>query len=146
MLRYMISPIIGTGPISDPYRASVRDVANVNTSAVIPTFTSGENLGKPKFRFALCLCATTSIPAIQAVSNALVFPDYNLDGRMDGMEAQARADFVQSVQAYDVDGNGLHFDATHTDGTSYRQVIAAIGQQLEPTFEVDQLEVGEVAQ
>lgn len=146
MLRFMISPVIGLGTLPNPYRAAVQDVQNVNTSAVIPTFTSGETIGQPKFRFALCLCATPSIPAIQSVSNALVFPDYNLDARMDGMEAQTRADFVQSVQAYDLNGQGLHFVATHQDSDSYRQVITALGKQLEPTFEVNQLIVAEVAQ
>jgi hypothetical protein len=145
MLRFMLSPIVGNGTVLNQYRAAVADV-QVNVSAVIPTHTSGENLGHPKFRFALCLVATTSISAIQGVTNSYVFPDYNLDGRMDGMEAEVRTGMLQSVQAYDIDGNGLHFDATHNDADSYRSVIAKIGKQLEPIFEVDQMSCAEVSQ
>lgn len=145
MIRYMISPIIGSGTIDDSYRAAVSDVSNVNTASSIPTHESGPNIGQPKYGFCFCVVATASIPAIAAVSNAYVFPDYNLDGRIDGMESEARTGMVQSVEAYNVDGNGLHLVADHADGDSYRAVINAIGQQLQPGFDVNQFTVGEVA-
>lgn len=145
MLRYMLCPIIGTGTGPDPFRVAVEDLGSVNSAALIPTNNSGPNIGKPKYRFALCQVATPSIPAISAVSNAFVFPDYPLDGRMDGMDADARNALVQSVHAYDIDGAGLHLVATHADSESYRDVLNAIGQQMEPVFNVNQFTVREVS-
>jgi len=145
MLRYMISPIIGTGVGEDVYRASVSDVANVNSAAIIPTHTSGPNLGQPKHNFALCLVATANVNAIAAVTNAYVFPDYNLDGRMDGMESEARTGLVQSVEAYNLDGNGLNFDASHQDGDSYRSLIQSLASQLDPGVNINGLNCAEVA-
>lgn len=141
MLRWMISPIIGTGVFPDAFRAAVSDLSSVNSSAIIPTLSNGH----PKYNFALCLVATASVATIAAVTNAYVFPDYNLDGRMDGMEAGTRTALKQSVEAYDIDGNGLHFDATNADSDSYRDLLTRIGQQIEPAFNVNVLNCGEVA-
>lgn len=145
MYRYMISPIIGSGTTINPFRSAVSDVPNVASAAIIPTHPSGPNIGLPRFNFALCLCATSLVSAIEQVSNSYIFPDYNLDGRMDGMEAGARAGMVQSLEAYDLDGAGLHFDATHSDSDSYRSLILSIGQQLEPAFSIHSLNVAEVS-
>jgi hypothetical protein len=144
----MISPIVGDGTFANPYRAAVSTVPNVNVASVIPTFTSGPNIGKPKYHFALCLIATSNIGEVVAVTNAYVLPDYNLDGRMDGMESVARTGMVQSLQAYNLDGNspGMHFDAVNADGDSYRDLITRIGQQIEPSFAVNSMSCGEVAQ
>jgi uncharacterized protein (DUF1786 family) len=146
MLRYMISPIIGNGSVPSPYRAAVSGLPNVNAAAIIPTHTSGPDIGKPKYNFALCFCATSNIVTLEQVSNAFVFPDYNLDGRMDGMESSVRSAMVQNLQAYNMDGNGIHLDASHADGDSYRSLIVSIGQQIEPAFAINNLNVGEVAQ
>lgn len=151
MIRYMISPIIGSGQSTeDPFRASVTDVPNTFVSQVIPIDLSGTpetnpNYGKPKYDFAFCVVATSNVAAIAAVSNAYVFPDYNLDGRMDGMESSARSGFLQSVEAYNLDGNGLNFDASHLDSESWRTVIDRLVQQIEPTFNLNNVNVAEVA-
>lgn len=145
MLRWMICPVVGNGTIETPYRGAVSDVSNVNVAQVIPTFNSGPNVGKPKYHFAICLVATASVNPIAAVSNSYVFPDYNLDGRMDGMNSDARTGLVQSVQAYDLDGNGLHVDASHADGDSYRDLISKIGQQFDVSFTINGQTCAEVA-
>lgn len=145
MIRYMISPIIGDGSEESPFRASVSDVPNVNTAAIIPTHTSGENIGKPKYGFAFCVVATSSVATIAAVTNAYVFPDYNLDGQMQGMESAARVAFKQSVEAYDLDGNGFNFDAANVDLESWRTVINRVVQQIEPAFNLNNMNVQEVA-
>lgn len=145
MLRWMLSPITGVGTIENPYRASVLDVSpQPNVAAIIPTILTGPNAGQPKFRFALCLIATSNVSIVGSAANSYVFPDYNLDGRMDGMESGTRTGFVQTVQAYDLDGNGLHIDASHQDGESYREVVTRIGQQLEPAFNINAMNCGEV--
>lgn len=148
MIRFCISPIIGTGGGEDSFRAAVLDVANINTSAIIPTDNDPQSpdYGKPKYNFALCIVAAANFAPVAQVSNLYLFPDYNLDGRMDGMEAEARTGMVQSVEAYDLDGEGLFFDASHDDGESYRQVLDRIGKQLEPAFNINNFGTGEVAQ
>ena len=146
MLRYVISPIIGSGTFQSPFRAAVSDVSNVNANSIIPTHTTGPNIGQPKYGFAFSIVATANVAAVAAVSNAFVFPDYNLDGQMSGMESEVRTGMVQSVEAYDLDGEGLHFDADHVDADSYRSLIDALGKQLEPAFSVNSFGVGEVAQ
>ena len=145
MLRYVISPIIGTGVEFNDFRVAVGDVAATNHAAVIPTHTSGPNIGQPKYLHAMAIVATANLPAVAAVSNAFVFPDYPLDGRMDGMEAAVRAAMVQSVEAYDFDGQGYHIAVMDDDDWSYRQVLNDIGQQLEPALDIANLTVSEVA-
>jgi hypothetical protein len=145
MLRYMISPVIGNGSVESSFRAAVSDVENVNTVSVIPTHVTGPNIGQPKYGFAFCVVATPSVAVIAAVSNAYVFPDYNLDGQMQGMEAASRAAFQQSVEAYNLDGEGLHFDAANTDSESWRTVINRVVKQIEPAFDLQNVSVPEVA-
>lgn len=144
MKRYLICPVIGTGTFADSFRASVQDVPNVNASALIPTHTSGPNIGHPRFNFALCVASGESQAVLSSPANSYVFPDYPLDARMDGMESNARTGLVQSVQAYDLDGNGLHFDASHQDGESYRDLLTRLLQTIEPAASLNTFDVSEV--
>lgn len=143
MLRYMISPIIGNGSSNNEFRPAATDVSTTTHSSVIPTHTSGPDIGKPKYAFAFSLMGTVSVGAIAAVSNSFVFPDYPLDARMDGMEPATRAAMVQSVEAFTLDANSLHFDASHDDGESYREVLTRIVRQIEPAFSLDLMSVPE---
>lgn len=140
MKRYYISPIIGDGTSQNPYRASVADVSQTNTNTIIPSKPDGT----PKYGFAFCIIGTLNPTGTAQVTNSLTFPDYPLDGRMDGMEAVTRAAFKQSAEAYDLDGNGLNLDMTfYGDSSSYRDVIDGIGKQFEPVFNVNNFDVGE---
>ena len=139
MRRYCISPVMGAGTIGNPYRATVSNVAGVNAAAVIPTNPNGS----PKYHFALCVVAAPSMTDVSQVSNLYLLPDVGLDTRMDGMEAQARADMEQSVEAYNLDSAGLHFDAAHDDADSFRSLLNSLGQQLDPAFDVDRFGVSE---
>jgi hypothetical protein len=128
--RFAISPIIGTGSDTNPFRPAVADVPQTNTNGVIPSKPDGT----PKYRFALCVVGTLNLPAVLAVSNAYVFPDYPLDATLAGMDADKRAGMVQSVHAYDLDGAGLHLTCPNADGDSYRDAILSLIQQMEPAF------------
>lgn len=139
MRRYCISPVIGSGALEDPYRAAVSDVAGTNSAAVIP---NGVN-GQPLYNFALCIVAAPVMTQIAQVSNLYLLPDLGLDSRMDAMEGGARTGMVQSVEAYDLDGNGLNFDADHGDADSYRTLINSLGQQLDAAFDADRFGVSE---
>lgn len=141
MKRYMISPIIGAGTEASPYRVSVSDVAEVNVSAVITSKVDGT----PKYGFALCVVAAQSVATVAAVTNAYVFPDYVLDGRMDGMESGVRTALKQSAEAYNLDGAGLHLNASNVDSESYRDLLTRLGQQFEPAFHLNSFDVTEVA-
>jgi len=149
MLRFVISPVILGSPADDSAnRAAVSDVPNVVTATLIPVWNleAGNPLnGKPKYRFALSLVDTAQIYDLLQVSNAYVFPDYHLDGRMDGMAPNARSELVQSVQAYILNDDDLHFDATHSDSDSYRFLVEKIGKQLDVAFTANGLGVGSVA-
>lgn len=145
MLRWMMSPVILGAGEDDYTRAAVSDLQNVNSSSVISTHDSGPDIGLPKYRFCLSLCATPNVNSLRSVSNGYIFPDYNLDGRMSGMESEARTGLVQSVQAYNLDGNGLHLDATHADTDSYRDLITKIGKQFDQAFTVNAMGIAEVA-
>ena len=140
--RYAISPVIGSGTITDPFRASVADVPGVNMADVIPTDANGH----PLYRFALCIVAASQWTQVLAVTNLYLFPDYVLDGLMSGMDATARTGLVQSVQAYDLTGNGKHLDASNADTDSYRTLIQKIGAQLDPNFNVNAFGVSDVTQ
>ncbi len=139
--RHCICPVIGSGSDANPYRAKIADLANVNTSVIIPSKPDGS----PKYLFAFCIFSASSIASVLAVSNTYVFPDYNLDGRMDGMESGARTGMVQSAQAFNLDGAGYHLDLTHADDDSYRSVIENVGKQFEPAYLVNNNDCGEVA-
>ena len=145
MIRWVICPIWGTGEDGDEYRAAVSSVSNTNSSALIPTFSSGPRIGEPKFRFCLALVASPNMIAVGAVQATYIFPDYPLDGRMDGMEADARLGLSQSPAAYDLDGAGMHLDTTHVDADAYRDVIDRIGRQIDPAFSSSRMGVPEVA-
>ena len=99
--------------------------------------------GSPKYRFAFCLVATDNLSAVLAVSNLYALPDYPLDGRMDGMESDARLGLVQSAGAYDLDGLGLHPATAHTDSDGYRDVLTRMARTFEPAFSLDSFDVRE---
>lgn len=135
--RYAITPVVGTGAMGDSFRASLP--GGVAASAVIPSKPDGT----PKFRFCLVIFSTDNLPAVLAVSNLYCLPDYPLDARMDGMEADARLALAQSVAAYDMDGAGTHFTAAHQDEDSFRAVLTAVGQQFDPVFSLNAFDVRE---
>lgn len=145
MKRYVISPVIGGGlEEENAYRAKVSEVSLTECNASIPV---GPPAGAPLYRFALCIISTANYSGVQAVSNLKVLPDYPLDGRLDGMEAETRAAMVQDAQAYDWDGNGLHLSlaAANQDSASYRQFLQALGSQLDPGFQISTFDVREPA-
>ena len=140
--RYTISPVVGNGTEANPYRALVSDVSLTISSAVIPSKPDGT----PKYGFALCIVSTSNLAGVLAVLNSFTFPDYSLDAQMSGMESDTRNAMVQSVQAYNLDGQGLHFDATNADGDSYRELLTRLGRQLDPVFNLDHFDVPEITQ
>lgn len=142
MLRYGICPIIGSGTQQSPYRASVQDVEGVNSSAIIPT----DQQGAPVYGFAPVVVSAANWSPVLAISNSYWFPVHGFDSQMSSMESDARTGMEQSVEAFDMDGNGLHLDASHDGTDSYRHVLEAIFQQVEPAMSLDTFSVAEVSE
>lgn len=142
MKRYVISPVIGDGQsIDTAYRSAAGSVQNVNS---IDLIKGDPETGHPVWFFAFSRIGVPgSFQAVQQVSNAYVFPDFPLDAQMHQMEADVRTAMVQSVQAYNVDGQGTHIDATHSDTDSYRIVIEKIARQWQSAFNADHFDVAE---
>jgi len=148
MQRYIISPVIlgSGGSIQNANRAAVSDVSGVNSVSIIPTFSSGPNIGHPKYLFAFSAVCSANWSDVLAVTNSYAFPIYPLDGKMSGMATDARNAMNSDVAAFNLDGNGLHFDMTfYGDDDSYGDVINGIVQQIEPAFNLNALYAKEVA-
>lgn len=127
--RYGIFPITGDGTFENPYRSAASDVTGVNTSSIIPT----DQQGAPVWGFAMSICGTLNLTALAQVTNSYIFPDYPLDGELSGMESGVRTAMKQSVEAYDMDGQGDHLSVDLTDlSASYRSVLLSIYQQFDP--------------
>jgi len=147
--RFTLSPVLGSGTGSDSFRSAMDDVPQTNARSLIPGFPMGDpQAGHPKYHFAFSVIGTANLSGTLAVSNAFVFPDYPLDGRLDGMEAATRDAMVQNAEAYDLNGAGLHLTLTalNDDANSYRQFLQGLGAQFEPTFNINTFDVTEPAQ
>lgn len=133
--RYMLCPVIGAGTENDRIRPAVDDVPQTYSNSVIPVHLSGPDIGHEKYRFTVAIVATANLSGVVQLSNSYLFPDYPLDARLDGMQPETRLAMTQSVAAFDLDGNGLHFDLSgFTDASSFRDVILGLIQQLDPDY------------
>ena len=141
MKRFVIAPIIGDGSANDGYRASVADLSNVNVHAQIPTDTQGD----PLYNFALTNCGSNGLSPFNSLPNLYVFPDYPLDGQLGAMESVTRAAMIQSIEAYDFDGNGFNLDATtpNVDTKAFGEFVDDLGKQIDGSFTVTNFDVSE---
>lgn len=138
--RWYVAPVLapnGTGSVNDGYRSAFADVSGASHFAIIPSFTSGPNIGKPLFAFCFGMVAHLNLAILGQVLNTLIFPDYPLDGCMNGMEAETRAALKQSIEAYVLDANNRRLDASIVldDAASYRDVVDALGSQIQPGWQ-----------
>jgi hypothetical protein len=142
MKRYVISPVIGDGQsINTAYRSAVGTVQNANCADLIK---SDSETGHPVWFFAFSRVGVPgTLQDVLQVSNAYVFPDFPLDAQMSQMDSSVRSAMVQSVQAYNLDGNGTHVDATHSDNDSYRFVIEKIARHWQSIFNANHFDVAE---
>lgn len=142
MKRYVISPVIGDGLTPNTaYRSAVGQVQDANTVDLIK---SDPETGHPVWFFAFSRVGVPgTLQSVLQVSNAYVFPDFPLDAQMSTMDSDIRTAMVQSVQAYNLDGNGTHVDATHSDTDSYRTVIEKIARHWQSVFNANHFDVSE---
>lgn len=81
--RYFLSPIIGTGPISDPYRLKAADYATIGHAAIIPSKADGT----PRFNWGIALLNATDLTTALADNNIAAFPDLQLDQTISAAQA-----------------------------------------------------------
>jgi len=142
MKRYVISPVIGDGQsVETAYRSAAGSVQNANSVDLIK---GDPETGHPVWFFAFSRVGVPgTLQNVSQVSNAYVFPDFPLDAVMSQMDSEVRSGMVQSVQAYNVDGNGTHIDAAHADTDSYRFVIEKIARHWQSVFNANHFDVPE---
>lgn len=138
--RYGICPVIGDGTEENSFRCAFSDVNQTNVSSLIPSKTDGT----PKYLFAFSIMGTQNLPAVLAVTNSYVFPDYPLDAELGSMESAVRTAMVQSVEAYNLDGQGYDFDLQQfSDTDSYRDLIDYCMKRIEPVASVNNFDTSE---
>lgn len=101
--------------------------------AVIPSKVDGT----PKYNWCFVLVDTSDLPAVAAVPNIYLLPDFGLDVAMSSMGADVIAVLNTNVAAYDLDGQGLHIvlAGNYALSDSYRKVIELVGKGFEPAFD-----------
>lgn len=150
MKRYMITPISGDGVSPDTaYSTSLREAVAANPSALIAYAAKlkiDNQTGMPIWHFAFCRAATgdgSSQTIVEQITNSLVFPDYPLDAVMSGMDQSVRTAWRQSLESYDMDGQGAHIAVNDSDSESWGSVLQRLVQMFEPAQIISQFDVAE---
>ena len=131
MKRYYLSPVVGTGTKTDPYRAALQKYG-MGFVAIIPSNVDGT----PLFPWTFCMVNGESHTALLDDLTLGPFPDYSLDGRVNTMAASARAELEASLTKFAL-------PTSLTQGNrAYREVIRLVGQRLEPDFSENNFDVG----
>lgn len=137
--RWVVTPVIGTGTKTDPYRAEVIGQPGVRVWTILPSNPDGT----PKFSRTLAVVQGTG-PALQAAAAALpntrVIPGATLDDTLSQLTTQQRT-FLRNL-AEEV---GFNYQAQgYTGTTPVRRVLRDLGQFIEPAFRENLLEgIGE---
>jgi len=128
--RYYISPIVGDGSETNPYRAKVSDHGKPWVGS-IPT----DATGKPTKDWALVLVDTVNHNTIVKDRTIDNLPDVSLDVKMSAIGSAEKGKMASALA-----GRGIS-DATNSSD-SYRTLLNGIGRQLDPDFTVDNFDVG----
>lgn len=132
MIRYAITPITGDGSENDPYRSTASGLPNVNLASVIPV---DPETGIPIYGFCLLVLGIRSEQDFTP-TNSYLFPDLPLDVEMSSVPEAVRTAFTQSVNAFNLDGNGATVGVSFALSDSWRDVVNSVGQVFEPAFTV----------
>lgn len=150
MKRYIVTPISGDGLTPDTaYSSSLREAAASHPSSLIAYAAKlkiDSQTGMPIWNFAFCRAATGDGPSqaiVEQVTNSLVFPDFPLDAPMSGMDQATRTAWRQSLQAYDIDGQGTHIAVNDSDGETWGSVLQRLVQMFEPSQIITRFDVAE---
>jgi hypothetical protein len=133
MSIYYITPIIGTGAKSNPFRTKVSQYG-VSQVTVIPTSST---TGLPLFTWALVAVPdAANTAAIDADATIDRLPIANLDATLGSLTNQQRQTFQQLGTKYSVPTvAGL------TNQSTCRDALVAFGRALDPNFDPNQFNV-----
>jgi len=127
--RYYISPIIGDGTETNPYRAKVSDHGKPWVG-VIPT----DETGKPIKDWALVLVDTANHKPIVDDNAIDALPDVSLDVKLSAIGSSERGKMASALA-----GRGISDNTNSSD--SYRVLVNGIGKQLDALFTVDNFDI-----
>lgn len=133
MKRYYLTDILGDGTEDNPFRPAIAEVAQ-SWVGTIPT----DQDGRPTSTWALVLVAAKEHGPIKAAKGVDALPEFPLDGKVLAINAQARAALDNALAK-----RGIPTDVVQNkDG--YREVIRALGQKLDATFNEDNFDIADV--
>lgn len=132
MRRFYISPIIGNGTETNPYRASAADKGKSYLS-IIPTGADGI----PLFRWALCVVNTTDHTPLTGDATIEALPDISLDSQLSVLPTNVRNNLVNKLTQRGVDMTGISASSTFSD------VLNRIGRTLDSLFRLDRFDAKE---
>ena len=122
--RYFLSPIIGTGTFSDPYRVKNN---GANSAAIIPSNPDGS----PKFSYSLCLMSADSLTTLLADITLSALPDLQM------------TDTISALQSTQISGailSRLGASITVSAGETFASVLRKVGRVLDPNFDESTLQ------
>lgn len=132
-MSYYITPIIGTGTKTDPFRTKIAQYG-VSQVTVIPVSSA---TGQPLFTWALVMVpAGTNTTAIDADTAIDKLPITSLDVTIGSLTPQQRQTFQTLGTKYSVPAvSGL------TNQSTCRDALTAFGRALDPNFDSNQFAV-----
>jgi len=133
MKRYQLNRVINDK--GDNFRSeldSLTETYAIRFVSLIPT----DQQGIPIYNFTMTRFAMGNIGPALLLPNSYTFPDFPLDGQLAAMDDSVRNAMVANVAAYDLDGNGMHIDTSHSLTESYGSFLQRILHVFEPAQNV----------
>lgn len=131
MRRYYLSPVVGDGSLSNPYRAQIADEPETSVAAVISTDANGQ----PTSAWALCLVAAQSHGQLARDNRFGPLPDMLFDARMSALSGSAKAALDAALLKFGV--------AATVQNEGYREFVRSLGRLVDPAFDENALGVAD---
>ena len=131
MKRYYICDVIGDGSWENPYRPSIAD----DGIGYVGDIKSDPQTGAPLLPWCLVLVAAPDHTKLGKPGRDAL-PDFPLDGKVSAINASAKG-----VMNAAFNRRGITLDLNSKDG--YRDVIEAIGKQINANFSSNNFDVSE---
>lgn len=128
--RFYVCPIIGTGTITDPYRAAITDAVRTQNRAGSVAVIRSNPDGTPVFPWTLCVAAAPNHVAITNVQGVEGIPDITLDSTLGTMQSSARNRILNFLTNKGVDTSGI------TTSSTLAELLTRVGRHLDPNFAV----------
>jgi hypothetical protein len=135
--RYCFSPIVGDGtPPMNAYRSAIEDLGTCNVVNYIPSNPDGT----PKHAYTLSRVASTNWVPVAAIPGVYIFPDVSLGVLLSAMQPSD----IQIIKN-ELDAHGIDWVTWLTPDITFGTLIYAIGQRIEPGFNINSFDCAEIA-